>query len=63
MHQIPKFICHKTLHVSGIVFTHHQALSNVHSATGTSYAGFMTVSYQSRLGTTRWFKYDRYWCV
>jgi hypothetical protein len=37
---IPNLFCHKTLHVSGIFFAHHQGFSIVHS----TLVSFMSVS-------------------
>jgi hypothetical protein len=45
------YICHKTLHVSGIFCAHHQGLSIVHVAVGTFHAGYVTASLQSQVGT------------
>jgi len=38
------YFCHKTLHVSGIFYAHHQGLSTVHTAIGTFHAGYVTAS-------------------
>jgi hypothetical protein len=35
---------HKTLHVSGIFFAHHQGLSIVYTAIDTFHAGYVTAS-------------------
>jgi hypothetical protein len=40
----PKFIFHKTLHVSGIFCAHYQELSAVRTAIGTFHAGYVTAS-------------------
>ena len=41
---IKNLFCHKTLHVSGIVWAHRQKLSTVQSATGTFHVGYVTTS-------------------
>ena len=41
---IQHLFCHKTLHVSGIFFAHHQELTTVHMAIGTFHAGYVATS-------------------
>jgi hypothetical protein len=41
---IQNFICHETLHVSGIYCAHHQELSAVHVAIGMFHAGYVTAA-------------------
>ena len=45
MHRVYKILfCHKTLHVSGIFFAHHQELSAIHVAIGVFHAGYVAAA-------------------
>ena len=44
----PNLFCYKTLHVSGIVFAHHQEFSTVHSALLSFMQVLMTASKQNQ---------------
>jgi hypothetical protein len=49
---IQNLFCHKSLHVSGIFYAHHQELSAVRTAIGMFRAGYVAAAQESHVGSS-----------